>query len=385
MQPCHQLLPPIHAAARQAFFPVGKERPARRVADKQIMSSLKTNEDVWRPLVGGQMEARPLIDNLLEYEALRCQGIAQLDRVCIPWVVLLNEAIASGNLTAITRLVADLVSGSMEMHRNDDRVLYAYLARVDSQMLGANEVYLLLHGLSNNPSAIRDIPLQVVEKLTLWLVGAPTGARMIGYRPPSIVYAAFRLIRRFMTSKNFDKRIIKLFRTLAQSRNIPSEAIQANDNHTNDIHYIVAAALLRASLHWGWKGLGSNILKELLQHRCRYPEHITILTVDALYSLMDTPSRDDVSACRSILAAFHHGVPNAVVPDGLIRQFYTHACEHNMPRSAESVYALSRSHSIANTHTYPPTRICSTMAHGLSDSCQQERTLGTSISCAGSR
>ncbi|KAF7422659.1 hypothetical protein PC9H_010815 [Pleurotus ostreatus] len=384
--PSNAILPSIATANTRRYssglLPSRQGVPSqtrRRQTDHVVVEDERGHLEA--PSSEGQMEARPHIDNLLEYEALRCQGGAQLDGARISWVILLNGAIASGNSTAISHLVADLVNGSIGMHQNRVAVLYAYLARVDSQMLGAKEVYLLLQGLSNNPSAIRDIPLQIVEKLTLWLVGipnsslhyallsdiihslllsrlgdvkAPTGARMIGYRPPSIVYAAFRLIRRCMTSKNFDKRIIKLFRTLAQSRNIPPEAIQTNDNHTNDIHYIVAAALLRASLHWGWKGLGSNILKEILQHRCRYPEHITILTVDALYSLMDTPSRDDVSACRSILAAFHHGVPNAVVPDGLIRQFYKHACEHNMPRSAESVYALSRSHSIAKAHTYPP-------------------------------
>ncbi|KAJ8456918.1 hypothetical protein ONZ45_g18527 [Pleurotus djamor] len=281
----------------------------------------------------------------------------------VDWIGLLDEAISSDNATAVSNLVNDLLSTP----DSSDRIatVHQYLIRVGTPSLRPEEVVLLLQAIAT-PSAVRDMPVVAIARLAEWLgklpdshphhsllsdiiqsllvsrlksVKAPSGARLIGYRPPSIAHAAFLLVRSLSSMEHQgSQRALKIFQTLVGKGFIPSEVLYSADRNIKDFDYIVKTALVRASLHWGWTSLAVNLLEELLSFGYSHQSHLINLVVDGLYILLDSPTRSDITAFTNVIRVLHLRIPTAIVPDGLLRQFYAVAHEYDMPHEAESVY-----------------------------------------------
>jgi len=179
---------------------------------------------------------------------------------------------------------------------------------------------------------------------------APGRALSATYRPPKIIYAAFEFVHKLLNMSH-QREALSLFQILIDSGHIPPETIKGLDSSSNNVDIIVCAALARASLHWNWRTLTIIIVNSLLDLPGTPHQSVIDLNLDAIYAILDTPTRRDMGMCRGLICKVHHHAP---VPNSVVRQFYTSAAQSLAGHEAEVLYQFTRTTSVLEQHYYPP-------------------------------
>ncbi|KAJ7645490.1 hypothetical protein DFH06DRAFT_1096375 [Mycena polygramma] len=182
----------------------------------------------------------------------------------------------------------------------------------------------------------------------------PVGDAVLTYQPPDIVHATFSLIDKLLHLSQ-EQRVLDLFQILVQSGNIPSEAVQTRAE-VDGFQTIVRSSLVRASIHWNWRGLAERLLSPLLTVSPPPSPRTISLAIDTIYACLDDATPADLNTCRVLIMKVH---PYSPVPDAIIRQFYDTAEQVDARNTAHAFYAFTRSKEVMEVYWYPCPRATS--------------------------
>lgn len=218
------------------------------------------------------------------------------------------------------------------------------------RQLALPDVAVLVHTFAEAPDDPVDMSLlELIFPLVLTNLKnlpQPQGDAVLTYKPPDIIHATFTFLDKLLHLSQ-EQRALELFQILADSGNIPPEAVQTIPGF-DGFEAIVRSSLVRASTHWHWRPLAQRFLSPLLELPSSGLPTVE-LAIETVYACLDNPSVDDLRACRVLISQIH---PFSPVPDAIIREFYNAAEEVNARREAHALYAFTRSKDAVKTHWY---------------------------------
>ncbi|KAF8349292.1 hypothetical protein F5887DRAFT_1128115 [Amanita rubescens] len=203
-------------------------------------------------------------------------------------------------------------------------------------------VTLHLHEAEYQPLIRRLLPLLIKH---LRKLRVPTGTESITYKPPPLVYRTFNFAHKLVICSR-KHLALELLHVLFDQGFIPSEAIQ----NCKDIRTSVFAALVRASLYWGWRHMAARILLHHLRKAQPSDQFVFELAVDTSYALLVTPNRMNIRDCLFLFLEMHR---MGAIPSGIVRQFYDSASEHFLGEEVTTFYSFTRLPAV-ELHRYPP-------------------------------
>jgi hypothetical protein len=293
---------------------------------------------------------------------------------------VLKQASLKKSSNSVNQVIMDVLEVYRCHHTQRNNLIQSILSSADYTLLQRDNVLLMLRYLEKHSTAHPSLSRKSVERLARMIadsspsssktdrailkfvfpillshlkpIRVPPGALSLTYDPPALVHVSFSFLQKLLTTQQ-NQLALEVFEVLVDSKHIPPEAIYGMDTSSKDFRFIVVSALVRACLHWNWRALGAKFLTDMLRSDHFRKLSIFDLTVDTLYALLDTPTSNDVRACRSLICEIHAVAP---VPDGLIRQFYNSAVQCMLGGEAEAFYAFARSPAVVESHQYPPPR-----------------------------
>lgn len=330
------------------------------------------------PIQNKNHETRAEYFELDAYEKLRTQGRTLVaDLSAATYLQVLEQAIQSRSHGLVNQIAADV----LEVYRGDESERVSILQRIlltaDFFTMPHDMVLSMLHHVERTSHSLEFLSTRAVERLARAIAYAqspspadtqlldlirpilivhlqryrvPSGAYSLSYTPPGIVHASIGFLQRLL-SESRDQHALDVFRVLVDCGQMPPEAIQSADSSSKDFKTILCSALIRASLHWNWRGLAARLLTDLLDPKHSPNESVIGLTIDVAYTLLDAPTPAELRSCGVLIRTIHRLSP---VPSGLVRQFYHSAALLNVGDEAERLYAFTRMPTVIEEHQYPP-------------------------------
>jgi hypothetical protein len=184
---------------------------------------------------------------------------------------------------------------------------------------------------------------------------APIGSRAITYVPPRFIKLSF-LLAKTLVGKGLDQLTLQLFGAMVKNRNIPPEAVQKTPNGATNFKVIIFVTLIRAALHWHWRRLTISLLEDLLKipESDASPNSAHALAEEVVFTLLNTPSAQDVADSCSLMVLLVNRADDFVVPSGLIKLFYDAAEKLKLGNYAETFYSHTQSRPVLAKTSYPP-------------------------------
>ncbi|KAL0960931.1 hypothetical protein HGRIS_005936 [Hohenbuehelia grisea] len=320
---------------------------------------------------------RAVLADLPAYERVRVQDPAQV--AAMPnsvWLALIDQAFAEDKVESLGHIIEDVLERPLYAQRTRAAAIIRLLERVESPTLTPEYFRRLVDYAAASPEMMHFIPQDLIESVVTWFsskveqtrtrsatalktlcihhinhMRGASGAALIQYQPPSFIIAVFSFIQR-LVRQEANSLALDLFQALVAKRYIPPEGI--SDHSSQDFSSIILSALVRTSLHWGWRKFAVETLLNLFYLQKEHSDSQTDLAMDILFVLIDSPAPEDLKGFASTIFAMHRRAPDVEIAPTLIRKFYDRALELNMPHSAEKVYAFARSDVVRARHHYPP-------------------------------
>jgi hypothetical protein len=203
------------------------------------------------------------------------------------------------------------------------------------------------------------VSMEVVKLLTPGFIArlprhnVPLGSQAMKHTPPSFVELSFRLVQK-LAAFGLYQTALDVFTALFTTRNIPAEAFHGMHNTTADFESSILTMLVRSALHWRWRRLAVNLLRDLLER----PESeattrlIHSLVEEVIVALLSTPSLLDLADCCWLLLELDRRADDPL-PKSLIALFYDAAAKLDLGSQAEAFYAYTQSPSVQTKRCYP--------------------------------
>lgn len=166
----------------------------------------------------------------------------------------------------------------------------------------------------------------------------PNAAAALSHRPRPFVQTCFKLARR-LVQLDEQTTALELFQVLVKTRHVPQQIVSSIDASHKDFGFLIRSALVRAAIHWDWRTLAADVLKDMVSTTEWQHPQVVSGVLECLYGLLESPSGADVSSCSEILRTLDAG--GVDLPDGLCRQFYLLAHKWNKGDAAMAFYAFT--------------------------------------------